>query len=199
VDRKKKFLKILVIGLIFIVALALPSIFKRYAQATNVTGTATFNQGTLSLIPPTQIVWAATLTGYDMEILNTAPYQVDDATGTGNGWNVSADYTGLTDSVTGLSLANNAMTTNGSTTSATATTAPSSQCVTTCTLPTPYTTPTYPVTVPVGTTSAIIYAASQGSGEGDVEIDPAWWLAVPADTLAGTYTGTITMAVASGP
>ena len=197
--RKKKFFKIVVIGLIFIIALAVPSIFKRYAQATNVTGTATFNQGTLSLIPPTQIVWAATLTGYDMEILNTAPYQVDDATGSGSGWNVSADYTGLTDSVTGESLANNAMTTNGSTTSATATTAPSSQCVTTCTLPAPYTTPTYPVTVPVGTTSAIIYAASQGSGEGDVEIDPAWWLAVPANTLAGTYTGTITMTVASGP
>ena len=69
------------------------------------------------------------------------------------------------------------------------------------------------VSYPVAITSAAqspaavtVYAASAGTGVGPVTIGGAgtsnpigWWLKVPANALAGTYTSTVTISVVSGP
>jgi len=41
--------------------------------------------------------------------------------------------------------------------------------------------------------------ADVGTGMGPVELATDWWLSVPANAYAGTYTATITLAAVSGP
>ncbi len=95
----------------------------------------------------------------------------------------------------------------GSTASVTATSVPTSSCVTSCTPPTDTT--TYPVAITTASTSPTavsVYSASAGSGLGAVTLggstaaDPlGWWIKVPANARAGSYTSTVTLAVVSGP
>jgi uncharacterized protein (UPF0333 family) len=71
----------------------------------------------------------------------------------------------------------------------------------TCTLPTDST--TYPVAVTTAASSPTavkVYDTAASTGLGQVTIsNVGWWLAIPANTLAGTYTSTITVQVNSGP
>jgi hypothetical protein len=102
---------------------------------------------------------------------------------------------------------NGTFVTNGSVTSSAATTAPTATCTGTCTLP--VNTTTYPVAIttePSNPTPFIIYdtAANTGLGQviigGSTQPDPVgWWVNVPANALAGSYTSTITMEIISGP
>jgi hypothetical protein len=153
-------------------------------------------------------------------------YAINDATGSRAGWHVSVTATPFTCTVlvtapcvgtdtlptTASGAANPTFSTNGDIGSPTTTTAPGDACSsgvsTDCTLPTNST--TYPVQVVTdGTTASTIFNAATGTGLGSVDIGPTttnpalapvgWWLHAPSDTVAGTYTSTITIDIVSGP
>jgi hypothetical protein len=174
------------------------------------TGTLTLTAGSLTMTSPTALAWAGTENGLDQQLADPTTahqsYLVNDATGSGAGWHVTASATTFT---TGsLTLANTGtFSTTGSTSSIAATTAPTAACssLSTCTLPT--NTTTYPVAITTAAsspTAVTIYDTSAATGLGSITIgigaNPVgWWLNVPAATKAGTYTSTVTLGVISAP
>ena len=181
------------------------------------TGTLTFTAGTLSLLSPTALTWTGTGTGLNQLLVdaNTAhqSYVVDDATGSGAGWNVTVSATTFTSTTPAATLPNTgAFATNGSltlTAGALSTTAPTAACTTgaTCTLPTD-TSVTYPVVMTTAATTPTVYKiydALAASGLGSITIGlpgaapVGWWVAVPANAVPATYTSTITLEVVTGP
>jgi WxL domain surface cell wall-binding len=168
-------------------------------------GQLVFTGGNLTFTPPTVFAWAATDTGVDQAVVDTTAGHetivVNDATGSGAGWNVTASATVFT---TGsITLPTTALTVNGSGTLATAGTVPTAACstATTCTLPT--NTVTYPMTIL--TTAVKIYNAALATGMGSINLglpgaNPmAWWVTVPANQKPGTYNSTITLEVLTAP
>jgi len=120
---------------------------------------------------------------------------VVDATGTGNGWNLTITSTTFsTGGATPHTLASNISTITGVTT----------VCVsgTTCTAATNAI--TYPLAVPAAAsapTAAKFFNAAVDSGMGKFTITPTVALSVPANAYASAsgYSSTITVAVVSGP
>jgi hypothetical protein len=177
------------------------------------TGTLTFTGGTLSLLSPIALTWAGTGTGLNQQLVdaNTAhqTYTVNDATGSGAGWNVTVSATTFTSVSPAATLANaGTFSTNGSITSAVLTTAPTGACTTgvTCTVPT--NTTTYPVAITTAASSPTpvkIYDTSAATGLGSIAIGlpgaaaVGWWVAVPANAVAATYTSTVTLEVLTAP
>jgi hypothetical protein len=163
--------------------------------------------GTLSFTPPSALSWSATLTGLDLNLPTLGATTVDDATGSGAGWHLSAQMTAFTTSTTPtytLDPNGQPLTISGST----LTSPPSATCATnaTCTVSLPGTTVTYPAALPITTTVpnqtgpyAVFYSSQQKSGIGAVNLATYWNLFVPANTYAGTYKSTIDVEVASGP
>jgi hypothetical protein len=163
---------------------------------------------------PDSLAWAATLTGLTQSIVDTTAADqiltVDDATGSATGWNVSVSATTFT-STSATLPDTGTFSLTGSVSSATATTAPTAACTgggTDCTLPDD-TGVTYPValtTAATGPTASVVYEAAAGTGVGSIDIggstaaDPVgWWLSVPSNASAGSYTSTVTISLASGP
>ena len=73
-----------------------------------------------------------------------------------------------------------------------------------CTLPTdsvprPVTIPTSCGTTGTTCTPATVVNAAPTSGMGAVVLGTYWWLTIPGNAHAGTYTSTITLTVSSGP
>jgi hypothetical protein len=182
----------------------------------SLTGTLGLTGGALSLTPPDALGWGGTVTGADQELADTTgggadeTYLVNDATGSGAGWHVTASATTFTSTTPAATLADGGtFQTNGSVADETDTTVPTTACSagSACTLPD--NTTSYPVdiaTAPSTPTPSVIYDTSAGTGlgsiiiGGDLAAQPVgWWLNVPASTLAGTYTSTITMAVIAAP
>jgi len=183
------------------------------AVACDVTGTATVNGGQLSLSAPATFTWADTLNGFDQQVADTIPadqeYQVDDATGSGAGWDVEVAPTTFTDSTTSDTLADTTtLSTNGSTSSAAAANGPTAACSVVgsgCTLPS--NSLSYPVhifTMAGSPPFTTIFDTSAGSGLGSIQIGGStaplgWWVNLPANTVPGTYVSTLTLQVNSGP
>ena len=66
----------------------------------------------------------------------------------------------------------------------------------------PTNTVSYPITIPAGTTAPApvkLFNAAVGTGMGVFTVTPSVNILVPAATIAGTYTSTITLAIVSGP
>ena len=176
------------------------------------TGTLTFTAGGLTLLSPTALTWAGTGNGIDQQLFDATTahqsYLVDDATGSGAGWNVTVSATTFTNGT--VSLANTGtFSTNGSITSAVATAGPTAACTSgaTCTLPTD-TSVTYPVALTTAATTPTafkIYDALVNTGLGSITIGlpgaapVGWWVAVPANAKPATYLSTITLEVLSAP
>jgi hypothetical protein len=175
------------------------------------TGTLTFTAGTLTLLSPTALTWAATDTGVNQSLVDVTTahqsYIVDDATGSGAGWNVTVSATTFTNGTVSLPLAGT-FSTNGSITSAVLTTAPTGACTTgvTCTVPT--NTTTYPVAITCAATTPTaykVYDTSAATGLGSITVGlpgaapVGWWVAVPANAVPATYTSTVTLEVLSAP
>jgi hypothetical protein len=60
----------------------------------------------------------------------------------------------------------------------------------------------YPLTVPAGATAPApveLFNAEANTGMGDFTVTPTVSVTIPANSYQGTYTSTITLAVASGP
>jgi WxL domain surface cell wall-binding len=181
------------------------------------TGTATVAAGPLNLTSPAALGWAATLDGMDQQLADITAaqqtYLVDDATGSGAGWHVTVSASTFSSASPVAALPDTAtFSTNGSVTSESASSYPTAACTpgATCTLPAHVTAPTtYPVLVSTAAAAPpayTIYDADAGSGMGSVTIggagaaDPVgWWVNVPADALAATYTSTITLEVIAAP
>ena len=180
------------------------------------TGTATVTAGPLTLTSPAALTWAATLNGLDQQLADmTAAHQsylVDDATGSGTGWNVTVSATTFTSASPAAPLPDTAtFSTNGSLTSETASAVPprpaprrrrarcrpTSRCR------------RYPVlvtTAALSPTAFTIYDADAGTGLGSITIGGSrtanpvgWWVTVPATAVPATYTSTITLEVISAP
>ena len=176
-------------------------------------GTLTFTAGTLSLLTPTALTWAGTGNGLNQQLVDTntahQTYTVDNATGSGAGWNVTVSATTFTSVSPAATLVNaGTFSTNGSITSAVLTTAPTGACITgaTCTVPT--NTTVYPVAITTAASSPTpvkIYDTSAATGLGSITVGlpgaapVGWWVAVPANAVPATYTSTITLEVLSAP
>ena len=174
-----------------------------------VAGTLTFAGGTLTLTSPTALAWSTTMNGQDRQLVDSTAghmsFAVNDATGSGAGWNVTVSATTFTMGTKTLANSGTLQLT-GSVSSESATTAPDAACIggSTCTLPT--NTTTYPVLITTAASSPApvkIYDTSAASGLGQMTIGNTnlvgWWLNVPANTVSGTYTSTITWQLTSGP
>jgi WxL domain surface cell wall-binding len=177
------------------------------------TGTLALAAGTLTLTPPTALAWAGTVTGVDQQLVDATPadqaYTVDDATGSGTGWNVTVSATTFTSTTSAATLPDTGtFATNGSLTSAAAAAAPTAACraASTCTLPT--NTTTYPVAITTAAadpTAFEVFNAAAATGLGSIDIglpgaNPVgWWLAVPGNAAPATYTSTVTLEVISAP
>jgi WxL domain surface cell wall-binding len=176
------------------------------------TGTLTFTAGSLTLASPTALTWTAVNNGLNQGVVDTntahQSYIVDDATGSGAGWNVTVSATTFTNGTVSLPLGPGTFTTNGSITSAAATAGPTFVCTSTpgCTLPTDTT--VYPPAITCAASSPTpvkIFSASALTGLGSITVGfpgaapVGWWVTVPANAVPATYTSTVTLEVITGP
>lgn len=143
--------------------------------------------------PSTVSATPVTLTGDDQTTSYALGLTVNDPRGSGAGWNLTITST-LFDDGAGHQLASNASSING---------APSVLCISGgghCTNPT--NSVTYPVGVPAASPAPVavkFFNAAVNTGLGKFTITPTVTIAIPANTIAGTYTSTVSVAVVSGP
>jgi hypothetical protein len=163
-----------------------------YADATP-TVTGTVNPGSLSVASTGAAPsFTTTLDGTDQSLNYSAPLVVTDATGSGDGWNLTITST-LFDDGAGHTLAATASSLKSSVTEA---------CHTGSTCVTPTDNVSRPVTVPAGATAPTavsFYNAAVNTGAGKVDLTPSVDVAVPAATIPGTYTSDLTIAAVDGP
>ena len=156
------------------------------ALAGNMTATATVS-GTagISLNLPAGPSLTDTLDGTDQTASYAPVLGVVDARGTGAGWNLSVSATTFSDG-SGHTLAPGtvASVTSACKGGSTCTGATSSGI-------------TYPLTI--GGTAAKFYNAATSTGLGKVDVTPTIDVLIPGNTVAGTYTSTVTLAAATGP
>ena len=163
------------------------------ALADSGTASSAITGGTLTETMAAPTMQAATLNGTDTSLTLTMPITVDDATGSGTGWNVTITSTQFT---TGGGTPHTLATTAASVSAIAAACAAGS----TCTLPTNAI--TYPLTIPAAATAPTavkLYNAAANTGMGKVTLTPTIAVSLPANSYAGTYSSTITMAIVSGP
>jgi hypothetical protein len=152
----------------------------------------TSDPAVLSTSSSTSPSFSATLSAADQTIPYTLPLTVSDRRGTAAGWN--------------LSLTSTTFSTGGGSphtlpTTASQVTGVGQACAgATCT--SPVNSVGYPVALPAGSpapTGAKVYNAAAGSGTGIFTVTSTVGVTVPGNSYAGSYTSTLTFAVASGP
>lgn len=180
-------------GLTLAALAAVPLLAPASALAATATSTGTVSAGTLSLSTTAAPTFSAALDGTDQTPTYTLPATVNDATGSGSGWNTTVTSTQFT--------------TGGATPQTLATTASSMTAVTSAaTAGTTTTAPTnaitYPLTVPAAATAPApvkYFNAAANTGMGEFTLTPTVGVSIPANTYAGSYSSTLTLASVSGP
>ena len=162
------------------------------ARGSNVTVSATVAGGsTLSVAALNTPSFNLTLNGDDQTATYQAQVQVVDARGlaTGGGWNLTITSTQFHDSSTHTFPA-----------SASTISSVSAGCHSgsTCALPTNSVSNSN-LAVPISPTTAKFLNAASGTGLGRIDVTANVGVAVPANTIAATYTSTLTVAIAAGP
>ena len=188
-----------------------------FAASCTMTGTATITGASLGMAAPATQTWATPLDGLDHQLVNlTSPdtsFLVQDFTGTGDGWTVTASATQfvgtlVTPTDTNVLADTGTLVFTGSTSDEASVDNPSNDCApgTTCTAA-----DASGLTVPVdiaqdGTGPFTIYGAAANTGMGTIRVGAlgganpaAWWVNVPASAKADAYTSTITLAISSVP
>jgi hypothetical protein len=168
--------------------------------------------GALGVTAPPSQSWSTTLKGTDQELVDTADasFTVQDITGSGGGWTVTATATQFTGAgADGNTLpATGTLVYAGSGTDEASGTIPGAACApaTACVVPT-----TAGLTLPApvrqnGTTLVNLFDAEANTGMGTIVVGAlsggapaAWWVNVPAGATADTYSSVITLAVSTGP
>jgi hypothetical protein len=184
------------------------------------TGTLSFTAGTLALTSPTALAWTGVDNGLNQLLVDTTTaqqsYVVNDATGSGLGWNVTVSATTFTSTTPVATLPNTAaFATNGSlalNSGALFTTAPTAACTgtNTCTLPSNVLAGSYPIIMNTAASTPTVYkiyddSATFGLGSITIGLPGAnpvgWWVAVPANAVPSTsgYLSTVTLEVISAP
>lgn len=179
------------LGAVLIAAAAL--VFPTSALAAEATSTGTIEGGSLSLTTSAAPTFSATLNGTDQTPTYTLPLTIEDLRGSGAGWNAT---------ITSTQFSTGGATPHTLSTTASAITAVSNACVEGATCTDPTNAVTYPLTVPAGAeapTAVKFFNAAEGTGLGKFTNTPTVTVSVPANTYAGTYTSTITLASVSGP
>ena len=176
---------------LFLTAAAAALVLAAVATAATITATATVTgAGSVSLASGATTSLASTLDGTDQTVTYQLPLTVVDARGTGGGWNLTITSTTFT---TGTrSLAPNA--------SSLTTVASACNAGSTCTNPT--SSITLPVAVPAATTAPTavkFFNSAAYTGMGSFTVTPTVSVSIPGNAYAGTYTSTVTVAVAAGP
>jgi hypothetical protein len=159
------------------------------AHATTVSGVV--NPGSpLSVSTPAGASFALTLDGTDQTPTYTLPLTVTDPRGSGAGWNLTITSTQF------KTPASNTLPTTASTITGVNVTCPGGG----CTNPTNSITP--PIAVPaaaIAPTAVKFYNAANHTGTGTFTVTPTVQVAVAANSFAGTYASTITLAIVAGP
>ena len=162
------------------------------ARAATTTATGTITAGTLTVSTSATPTFGAALDGTDKTPTYTLPMTVNDATGSGAGWKVT---------LTSTQFATSGGTTHSLATTASKVTGVTSSCAAgTCTAPS--NTTGYPFVVPADTsapTAVSLFNSAADTGMGQFTVTPTVAVSVPANTYAGTYTSTLTLAAVSGP
>ncbi len=146
--------------------------------------------GSLTLTAPAAVSVGATLSGVDQSTITNAQFIATDNTGTASGWSIAGTST-LFGDAGGHTLPATATTVTGASATAGAGN---------CSLPT--NTVSYPTTLPAGASAPApvrIYDSAAGTGTGATNVALTFSIALPANTLSGTYTSTWTFSVSSGP
>lgn len=180
--------------------------------ACTLPATLTLISGSMTLTSMTSLEWSSTVNGLDQNLFDRVAadetYLVNDSTGGAPGWHVITSATTFTSGANSLANAGT-FSTNGSLTSISAAVAPSATCLagSTCVLPANQT--VYPVAITTAATAPVavdVFNANTGTGLGSIVIGGStaphpvgWWLNVPSNALAGTYTSTVTMEIIAGP
>ena len=181
------------LGFVLILAMAIGgSAIAAFADSG--TATVAVNGGSLTLTGVTNVsAPPVTLNGDDQTTTYSMALTVNDARGSGAGWNLSITSTAFT---TGSqSLSNTASTIQA---------APAVACSGVgghCTSPDDGAI-TYPVGVPAGAsapTAVKFFDARANTGLGKFTITPTVTIAIPGNTYVGTYTSTVTIALNTGP
>jgi hypothetical protein len=162
------------------------------AHAATVTVNATVTAGsTLSVSSLNAPSFSLTLNGDDQTASYQSQLQVIDARGlaTGGGWNLTLGATQFSDG------AGHTLPTSADTISAVSSACHSGS---TCTPPTNSVSNTN-LAVPLTPSSSKFLNAATATGLGRVDINVNVNVAVPANTIAATYSSTLTIAVATGP
>lgn len=175
------------------------------AADTTISGTAEIKSGGLNLVsPPSTFTFPdTTLSGTTQYAEYASTFEVQDYTGSANGWSITA-YAGAftcdTNSTPNAcpstetlgALETNGGGTESSITPPTATCHSGSDC-------TAGTSNVTKVTVPTSTPAAVVANQPASSGMGDIDMAVNWWLTVPVSAHVGSYSSTITVNLASGP
>lgn len=177
-----------ILAAVGLLALAVPAAADSTTATLNVTG------GSLTETAPTTGPSASvTLDGTDQTTSYSMAVGVSDLRGTGAGWNLQVTSTQFsTGGTTPTTLAAGASTVSGVV----------SACKSGGTCVAPTNSVTYPLAVPAGATAPTpvkLFNAAAATGLGRFTVTPTVQVAVPATTLAGTYTSTITLSIVSGP
>jgi hypothetical protein len=164
------------------------------ALADSSTGaTVVVTAGTLSESGPATVsAGGVTLNGTDQTTTYALGLTVTDARGNGGGWNLTITSTTFTTGTHSLP-----------TTASSIGAAPTVSCVSgsTCTNPTSSGI-TYPLLVPAAATAPTpvkLFNAAANTGMGSFTITPTVTISIPANTFAGTYSSTVSVAIVSGP
>jgi hypothetical protein len=178
--------------LAFVAALAGMLALPAASLAASVTATGTITGSVLSASSSSAPAFSANLDSGDSTPTYTIALATQDTRGTGAGWNETITSTQFTTgSPNNYTLASSASTLTGvAVANGTGTnTAPSNAI-------------TYPVAVPAGSTAPTpvkFFDAASASGMGRFTLTPTIGVFVPQNSYAGTYTSTVTIAIASGP
>jgi hypothetical protein len=147
-------------------------------------GTLTLTGGSLTLATVADFSYPSTqLTGASFNLTSSFVADVTDATGSAAGWNLTAQIGTMT-ATGGKTIAAAGHTITGVTRTAGTGTAPTNST-------------TYAMQIP--TSTAKIYSANANTGMGQSTLSFATQLTVPAATLVGDYTATLTVSLVSGP
>lgn len=178
-------------GAILIAAAALA--FPGSALAADATSTGTVSGGPLSLTTEAAPTFSATLDGTDKAPTYALPLTIEDLRGSGAGWNATITSTQFTTGgETPHTLSPTASSISGVT----------NACVESASCTNPTNAVSYPLSVPAAAEapSAVkFFNAAAETGMGVFSNTPTVAVSIPADTYAGSYTSTITLASISGP